>query len=119
MTTGCGGRFAVPQGYDLDARLLLRQTVSTRADHRTARRSSGAYLHSLLRVDVDAMRERPLRQRVMLFDDFLTSGKHFKRCQRRLRELDAKVPVCGVFFARRVQSSRWCCAGNFASGQGQ
>lgn len=96
------------KGYDLDLRILLHQTTSTAADHVAARRLSSDQLYEILQVDVCALVERALRQRIILFDDILTSGKHFKCCQRRLHEVVPKVAVCGLFFARRVQFSRWC-----------
>jgi hypothetical protein len=95
------------EGYDLDIRMLLRQIVSTRADHTAIRRLSIDRLYNLLSIDVDALKERPLRRRIILFDDLLTSGKHFKCCQRRLHEAAQEVPVCGLFFAHRIQSVRW------------
>ena len=96
------------EGYDLDVRLLLRQVVTTTADHMAVRRSTSRQLYDALQVDVGALQERPLRQRIVLFDDLLTSGKHFKCCQRRLREAAPWIAVSGLFFARRVQVSRWC-----------
>jgi len=96
------------EDHDLDLRMLLRQTASTPADHIAARRLTCAQLYELLQIDFHVLREKPLRQRIILFDDMLTSGKHFKCCQRRLREVVPEVPVCGLFFARRVQFSRWC-----------
>jgi hypothetical protein len=94
-------------GYDLDMRLLLRQTTNTPRDHVVARRLSSDHLYKVLQVDLESMKQRQLRHRIVLFDDILTSGKHFKCCQRRLREALPEVPVCGLFFARRVESSRW------------
>lgn len=95
-------------GYDLDVRMLLRQTVSTSPDHIASTRSTSEHLYNVLQVDVRALERQSPRQRIVLFDDLLTSGKHFKCCQRRLREVAPEVPISGLFFARRVQSSRWC-----------
>jgi predicted amidophosphoribosyltransferase len=39
---------------------------------------------------------------VILFDDVLTTGKHFMCCKRRLREHLGDIPVTGLFIARRV-----------------
>jgi hypothetical protein len=45
----------------------------------------------------------PLKQALVVFDDVLTTGKHFKCCERRLREVvPAYVPILGVFIARRM-----------------
>lgn len=86
--------------------MLLRQRASTPADHVAARRLSCDSLFELIEVDTRALWQLPLRQRNVLFDDVLTSGKHFKCCQRRLREVLPHIPVCGLFFARRVRSTR-------------
>ena len=95
------------EGYDLDLRVLLTQGANTQADHIAERRLSRDDLFEVLKVETGALGQLPLRQRIVLFDDILTSGKHFKCCQHRLREVVPDVPVCGLFFARRVQCSRW------------
>jgi predicted amidophosphoribosyltransferase len=48
-----------------------------------------------------------VRAQIALFDDVLTSGKHYKCCQRRLREALPSTPIAGVFLARRVIAGRW------------
>jgi hypothetical protein len=94
-------------GYDLDLRLLLYQCASTPPDHAARRRQTPAALYRLLRVDLEALRDRPLRSRIVLFDDLLISGKHFKCCQQRLRERVGEVPIHGLFVARRTLSRYW------------
>jgi predicted amidophosphoribosyltransferase len=89
-------------GYDLDLRLLLQQTRSTQPDHCRGRRVSSTALLGLIRLDAWAMRARPLRSRIVLFDDVLTTGKHYKCCEQRLHEWLPCVPVCGWFIARRA-----------------
>jgi len=53
-------------------------------------------------LDRELLLREPLRERIVLFDDVLTSGKHYKCCERRLRELLADMPISGLFVARRV-----------------
>ena len=91
-------------GYNADVRLLLRQTESTEADHIAGgNRLTLDELLALLEVDQAAFNTRPLRQRIVLFDDVLTSGKHFKCCERRLRDVvPAAVPIFGIFIARCI-----------------
>jgi len=95
-------------GYDLDLRCLLRQSQSTERDHAMRDRQSEAALYRLLRLDSRALELRAPRERIVVFDDVLTSGKHFKCCERRLREHLPRVSIVGVFLARRVpeRSSR-------------
>jgi len=90
-------------GYDVDVRSLLRQSKSTEADHNSGSRLTPDALHALMELDIAQLNALPLRQAIMLFDDVLTTGKHFKCCERRLREfVPADVPIVGVFIARRI-----------------
>lgn len=92
------------EGYDADIRLLCRQTQSTEADHAAGgARLTPDELFQLLEIDIGALRCAPLRQEIVLFDDVLTTGKHFKCCERRLREvISADTPIIGLFIARRI-----------------
>lgn len=90
-------------GYNADVRLLLKQTASTEADHRADNRLSPDALYDLLEIDHVALNSAPVRQGIALFDDVLTTGKHFKCCERRLREvLPEGLPIIGIFIARRI-----------------
>jgi hypothetical protein len=90
------------RGYDLDLRRLVYQSRSTRSDHAAGNRLSEQALYRLLRVDDRLLQARPLRQCLVLFDDVLTSGKHFKCCQRRLLESVPQARVIGLFLLRRL-----------------
>jgi predicted amidophosphoribosyltransferase len=90
------------QGHDADCRQLLRQTESTSADHE-GHRQSPEELEAVLEVDTAVLAQAAIRRRgIILFDDVLTSGKHYKCCERRLRAAVGPVPIVGVFIARRV-----------------
>lgn len=92
-------------GYNADVRLLLKQVKSTESDHSAGNRLSPDVLHSLLQIDRAALAANPLREAIVLFDDVITTGKHFKACERRLRdEIPAAVPIMGLFVARRILS---------------
>ena len=94
-------------GYDVDIRCLLEQAESTLPDHRRhSRRLSAAGLYSILRLDRRELGKQPLRRRVVVFDDLLTTGKHFKCAERRLQQ-DAglRMPIHGCFLARRLLSA--------------
>jgi predicted amidophosphoribosyltransferase len=94
-------------GFDADIRPLLLRSSSTESDHRTAERLTPEALHALLRVDESAAAARPLRDTLVLFDDVITTGKSFKCCVRRLREVIApSVPIIGLFVARRILRDR-------------
>jgi predicted amidophosphoribosyltransferase len=90
------------EGYDVDVRSLLSQTSSTPRDHAGRARLSEQALFEILRVDEDQLMLRAVRGRVVLFDDVLTSGKHFKCCERRLKEVLPGTPIAGIFLMRRA-----------------
>jgi hypothetical protein len=92
------------QGVPADVRPLLRQTASTEADHEASSRIDPDELYGLLEVDVPLLGQQPIRGKgIILFDDVLTSGKHFRACVRRLRGVvPATTQILGMFVARRV-----------------
>ncbi|MGC1522104.1 MAG: phosphoribosyltransferase, partial [Steroidobacteraceae bacterium] len=92
-------------GYNVDIRELFRQSVSTDADHGSNSRMTPEGLLELLIVDHDAWHRAPPRS-IILFDDVLTTGKHFKACERRLREIDPTIAIAGIFVARRALPRR-------------
>jgi hypothetical protein len=96
-------------GYALDLRALLYQSQATAADHASARRSSFAALYRLIRLDRQLLTSAPLRDRIVLFDDVLTTGKHYKCCERLLRETPLELPISGLFVARRILASGRRC----------
>jgi predicted amidophosphoribosyltransferase len=90
-------------GYDVDVRQLIRQTQSTEADHSGSGRLSSEALHAVLQIDQQSLNLVPLKGTVLLFDDVLTSGKHFKCCEKRLREaIPGATHIMGLFVARRL-----------------
>jgi predicted amidophosphoribosyltransferase len=93
--------------YDVDVRGLLFQIRSTVPDHAGQVRLSAQALYDNLRLDVESLIARPIRKRIALFDDVLTSGKHYKCCERRLREALPCTPITGVFLMRRALPARW------------
>jgi hypothetical protein len=96
--------------YALDLRTLLYQSTATASDHASARRISADALYRLIGLDHALLARAPLRERIVLFDDVLTTGKHYKCCERRLREVLADIPISGLFVARRALPRRRCRA---------
>ena len=90
------------EGYDADVRSVLLQTRSTPRDHAGHARLSEQALFEILRINLAVLAERAVRGRVVLFDDVLTSGKHFKCCERRLKEALPDTPIAGIFLMRRA-----------------
>jgi predicted amidophosphoribosyltransferase len=92
--------------YDTDVRTALYQSESFVADHARLRRTGLDSLYECLRINWDALLSRPLRDGVVVFDDVLTTGKHYKCCERRLRQALPDIRISGLFVARRVLSGR-------------
>lgn len=84
-----------------DIRLLLRQTQSVPADHESADRIDINALRAITEFD-QTLVEPPPRRAIMLFDDVLTSGKHFRVAKERLLEAYPNASVIGLFVARRI-----------------
>jgi len=90
-------------GYSVDIRAVLRQVESTGADHSSDYRITPDALYAVMQVDHQVLNSKPVRRDVFLFDDVLTTGKHFKCCKRRLRDvLPADTQISGLFVARRL-----------------
>ena len=96
--------------YALDLRMVLYQSTATASDHASVRRISTEALYRVIGLDRALLARAPLRERIVLFDDVLTTGKHYKCCERRLREVLADIPISGLFVARRVLPRRRCRA---------
>ncbi|MGH8226316.1 MAG: hypothetical protein ACREU3_00205 [Steroidobacteraceae bacterium] len=91
-------------GDALDLRCLLRQTVSTEADHLRDLRSSYDALLEITELD-RAQLTTPVRDRIILFDDVLTSGKHYKVAKTRLLEALPGHAIVAIFIARAIHPS--------------
>lgn len=90
------------RGRDADIRELLSMTRSMSADHSAARRASYRQLRGALQVRDDG---RPaLRRTVVVVDDVLNSGKHFKVAQELLAARYGVTNVQGLFLARCIRA---------------
>ena len=91
---------AVRPGRPLDVRELIVQTRSTAPAHLTSARLRASDIEALYRIDeVVAAPEAGL---VVVVDDLLTSGAHFRAAQRVLSRHFPDIDVVGLFLARRV-----------------
>lgn len=94
------------QGYNADIRLLIRQTASTAADHEQEDRLTREALRAVLEVDMVSLQSAPLRSGIILVDDVLNSGKHFKESERQLSHaISATVAIAGIFIARCIHQN--------------
>ncbi len=88
------------EGYRADIRPLLRQTLSTAADHRSgADRVKYERLLEITELDPQQL-VTALRPVVVLFDDVLTTGKHYRVAKTRIRQASPEQPIVALFVAR-------------------
>jgi hypothetical protein len=86
-------------GPAVDIRPLLTQLHSTTADHEAPERQRFEELLAVTRID-DAIAGAGVRPQIMVFDDVLNSGKHFKVAQQLLLQRFPAASIVGVFLAR-------------------
>ena len=84
----------------IDVRELVHQELSTIPAHITTSRPTPQQLHGLYGINWNSA--TPLPSRIVIVDDVLTTGAHFKAAQRLLSGEFGNVEVVGVFIARRV-----------------
>jgi predicted amidophosphoribosyltransferase len=95
--------------YNVDVRDILYQVTSTTSDHLGKQRLGVTSLYERISINWYALTARSVRDRLVLFDDVLTTGKHFKCCERRLHGALPAISISGIFLARRALSGRWRC----------
>ncbi|MBL4918003.1 hypothetical protein [Szabonella alba] len=87
-------------GYALDIRELVSQTCSTAAVHDGDRRPSPDELAQLYQIDAAQLAN--VRDRVVICDDVLTTGCHYRAMQSVLSDALPAATFRGVFLARRI-----------------
>lgn len=84
----------------LDVRELIFQTESLEATHNLEDRHT---IQDLLRVyKIDETLAAPRPTHIILLDDVVTGGTHFKAAKHVLETRFRGIPVAGVFLARRI-----------------
>ena len=90
----------VGQGFDADIREMVLQRQTMPASHEGERASITELVANY--TVVDALLAPPPRGRVVIFDDVLTTGRHYKAMQQVLNAAYPGVPSPGLFVARRL-----------------
>lgn len=88
------------QGLNLDIRELILQRESTPPFHQITPRPPWEYLVDNYYIDENIANPEP--KKVILFDDLLTEGAHFKAAQNVLEKRYPGITTRGIFIARRV-----------------
>lgn len=87
---------------NLDVRELLFTKQSMRAHHEFQageKRPTPDDLYAMLDID-NACLQTPVKEIIILFDDVLTNGTHFRACKRLLNERLPGRAVVGLFIGR-------------------
>lgn len=87
----------------LDVRELVIQEGSTSAAHESDDRPRPDDLLAIYKIDETKVEPEP--NKLVLFDDLLTTGCHFKAAARLLREGFPNKSIIGLFIARRAPES--------------
>lgn len=86
-------------GGKVDIRELLILTENMQSAHESQRRPSIEEISEKLKVDQSLCDRVP--DNIVLFDDVLTTGVHFKAAKRALTSKFSNAEIVGVFIARR------------------
>lgn len=90
-------------GLTLDIRELVVMTRNVPQSHLAEERVSIDELTASMAIDESALHPQPTA--LAIFDDVLTTGRHFKAVQAVLGARFPGVPTVGVFLARRAPES--------------
>ena len=88
------------RGQQRDIRELVVMTKNVAQSHLAEERVSIEEL--IASMAVDEQRSAPPPRSIGIFDDVLTTGRHFKAVEAVLRTRFPGVPIVGIFVARRV-----------------
>jgi hypothetical protein len=91
------------RGRGVDIRELVFMTREVSQSHLVEQRVTLADLIASMSIDETCAEPRP--STIGIFDDVLTTGRHFKAVQSILRERFSDVPIVGVFIARRAPAA--------------
>jgi len=91
---------AIDLSHPVDCRELVLQTESTEAAHEQDHRPGPDEIRALYALDPNLI--DPIPSRIVICDDVLTTGAHFKAMQDTLRDACPDAQIVGCFIARRV-----------------
>ncbi|MDD3021222.1 MAG: hypothetical protein PHX61_09650 [Alphaproteobacteria bacterium] len=88
------------EGMSVDIRELLYSKHSVDASHTSKKRLSPSELERVISIDESVALPSP--KGIILFDDVLTAGAHFRACKNILTNRFPGIVVLGCFIARRA-----------------
>lgn len=90
-------------GINLDVRELVVQTQSTSAAHESEDRLSPSQLLEIYQLDETKAEPEP--SFIIIFDDMLTAGSHFRAMHATLGQRFPSAEIVGLFIARRAATA--------------
>jgi hypothetical protein len=91
---------AINKERPVDCRELIVQDKSTDAVHESSHRLGPDDIYELYKLDKKLLKPPP--QKILVVDDVLTTGAHFKAAKRILSDEFPAATIVGCFIARRV-----------------
>ncbi|EJN2862229.1 hypothetical protein NPT69_001072 [Salmonella enterica subsp. enterica serovar Yaba] len=87
----------------VDYRELVAQNNSTTASHMAVNRPSPDEIVANYRINTDLL--EGCRSNIVVFDDVLTAGSHFKAMKTFLRQSLPEANIAGLFVARTARNA--------------
>lgn len=97
-------RFACGNWVSPDIRELVLQKTSTNGSHATDERPCPEKLVENYEINESAVKPTP--SQILVVDDVLTTGSHFKAVKIALNKIYPNIPTIGIFIARRVPETQ-------------
>lgn len=92
----------IGEGWDVRELIIARDSMRAHHEYGGEKRPTPDELYEKLMVDENCLSQKPVQQEIVLFDDVLTAGAHFKACKRLLQERFKGCNVTGLFIARTI-----------------
>jgi predicted amidophosphoribosyltransferase len=90
------------KNIQVDIRPLIIQTTETKPSKANEQRLS---INALLQIyELNQKLLSPIPKGIIVFDDVLTKGTHFKAAKKLLQDTYSNIPVIGLFIAQAVYS---------------
>ncbi|MFN0081372.1 MAG: hypothetical protein ACKVOM_02550 [Ferruginibacter sp.] len=83
-----------------DIREILSANGNLQASHESTQRPTPDEIKQNLQIDVSLCEDK--RPNIILVDDVITTGSHFKACKELLQEQFPESNISGLFIARRA-----------------
>lgn len=91
---------SLPLEFQFDIKDIIIQNESYQASHQSSKRPSSSELRE--RYKLKNVKSNQFRENLIIFDDILTVGSHYKAVKSLLKEAYPKKKIYGLFIARSI-----------------